>query len=433
MEARSLAERIFGKKDARLLDTLSSAAAAYHSLDDPEGSALEERVRRLRERRRGEDEPGVTALLAALGNDAYSPEPGDEKLLERALSHAQRLGRSSHQYAAIVGSMGALRLDQGRIPEGESLIRSAVEALDQVYGRELDPAMPDVALRLATLFSSHQYYAEAVRALRHSLRLKEKRWGSKSPAVAQVLHRLGQMELCDFAPDRAEKYLRKALEMAADKDFEMEVVASLGGCLHAAGKLSEAEVFYRRYLAHVEQEQGPESPRVAQSLHYLMVVLYGRGETEQGRAVLERILRLESKASKELRLEIAQRLRVFGHCLNEERFLRESLRIRESVLGKKHGLVAQSMADLAELLGDTREARSFRKRSERLTKRLRDEQRRQMTASDRALALQLGYWASMRRREGRPGDAQTLVRRAEALLSEDSGRLRSRLTGLVTV
>ncbi|MBI3924676.1 MAG: tetratricopeptide repeat protein [Armatimonadetes bacterium] len=418
--AARLAQKMFSPRDRRYSETLLAAARALHVLGDPQAHELDRKAYEACRRYTGpESESTVEALLAWVGNPgAELPAPAQEPLLRQALSHCQRSGRQDHRCAVILGRLGYLRSRAGQASEAASLTRQALSLCETLHGRELDPRrIPDMAAHLGELCLAADLPEPALDFFRCSLRYLERRHGGDSAQAAEALHRLGQLSLLSQDVDRAVRYLRRSHQL---RPSAMEVLASLGGSLHCAGELSEAEQCCRRYLSHVERELGPDSPRVAECLHHLMTVLYGQGQREQARAVLERILRLQARAPRELRLETARRLRCFGHCLNADeeaaRFLREALRIRQELLRGKHPLVGQSLADLAAYAEPgSRERRQLEKQSQRLLRKVKPEVQRMLEAEDRALISQLGYWALLLERQDRRSEARQLREKADRL------------------
>lgn len=404
--ARSRADKMFSKRDPRRLETLEALGRLRQAQWDPQGSDLQLEAYKLRRKAHGADHAATaSALLALVGDDVWG-KVTDGQLIEQAASFAQSLGRNTSRYANILGKLSQVR----NSPE---LLDSAEQICGRIYGRQVDTTMPPVARHLAELALQARRPMLAAAFLRHSLRLHEAKFGARSAQAAAILHQLGQVVMLEYDFEKAELYLRKAREFSSD----LEIVASLGGCLHAQGRFEQAEECYRIYLTHAETSQGLNSPRVAQSLHHLMTVLYARGEVAQAEAVLTRLLNLEARASKETRLEIADRLRLFGHCSNSqaEKALREATRITEQVLGRRHARTAQLQKELADHLGETREARGLAKAAERRLRKANPATRAALEVSERKLGRYLGYWAHLCWRTGDREQADRLARRAQQL------------------
>ncbi len=405
--AHQLARKMFSKRDPRRLESLEAWARLRQARWDPDGSRLQAEAYRLRLRNHGSHHVATAAALVALvGDDAWG-EVTQPELIDKAYGLAQSLERNSHRFANILGKLALQKPAESR-----EMLESAEQICARIHGRQVDTTMPPVARSLADIALAHRHHDLALAFLRHALRLCELKFRSRSQEVADVLHQLGQVAMLMSDFERAEKYLRKARDLSSN----FELAASLGGCLHAQGHLAEAEDCYRVYLSHAETAYGFTSPQVAHALHCLMTLLEGSGRSAEAETVLERLLSVVPRAPRALKLEIAERLRLFGFCAARgEGYLRHALAIRQKVLGSRHPLTAQLQRDLSDLLGEGREAKKLAKVSSRRLKRVKGEPAEQVTNSDRRLVHQLRFWVELARRSGDNESLQRLNQRSALL------------------
>ena len=153
---------------------------------------------------------------------------------------------------ASVGSLGWLRVLQGRYAAAEPLATWALTVREKMQG----PEHLDVAFELNTLATACWYqarYAEAEPLYRRALALREKALGPKHPGVADVLNNLANL-------------------------------------YRSEGKLTQAEPLYRRALA-IEEHDAPSSdhPKPWRTCSYNLA--HGRfrraGSVRRGRGALQ--------------------------------------------------------------------------------------------------------------------------------------------------
>jgi tetratricopeptide (TPR) repeat protein len=138
--------------------------------------------------------------------------------------------------------------------------------------------------------SKHNDHAAAASMYEAAVRSAEA-LGAPDARLASALFGLGRAKraLHEYAP--AEASLQRALgilEAAGDaaRDPLSLVLHGLGDLYHVQGRLREAETFYRRELALLEQINGPEHPSLARVLSNSLATIYRaqRRDDETGAA-----------------------------------------------------------------------------------------------------------------------------------------------------
>eukprot|EP00752_Nemacystus_decipiens_P012587 g11147.t1 len=237
--------------------------------------------------------------------------------------------------------------------------------------------------------------------------------------VALTLYGLGVCASRAGRMEEAERFYRRALTIQEDKlGVDNPDVATtldrLGECVSHVGRMEEAERFYRRAVTIREEKLGVDHPDVALTLQGLGACASEAGRTEEAERYYRRALAIREKLGVD-DPNVAFTLNNLGSCElktgrteEAERYYRRALIILEEKLGVDHSDVALTLNNLGSCVlttGRTEEAEMFYRRVLTI-----QEEKLEVDHPDVALTLNnLGVCAS---KTGRTEEAEKFFRRA---------------------
>lgn len=248
-----------------------------------------------------------------------------ETQLVAAEATLAELGRGNQAHRNGQFLLGGLRFHQGRIDEGERLLRLSWQP--PIDDGSLDPVL--VALRQASLAG----------------------WLREAGRFSDA------MELVDTARTIA----AERVDEVAAKGLDLDVVAA--SILRDQGQVDEARRLVNLAIARAEARDGKGHGRHADLYRELGVVEQYRGELEAARAALQTALTIDRKLSGEDHPDVETSL--FAVAMNEvERgnwseaatLLREVLARDEERFGERHPYPALTKSQLATVLGNLGQA-----------------------------------------------------------------------------
>ncbi len=194
--------------------------------------------------------------------------------------------------------------------------------------------------------------------------------------------------------------------------------------LQALARYSEAELIFRRALAHDEGSHGPDHPVVAIRLNNLALLLRETNRLTEAEALYRRALEIDeanygsdhSEVATDLN-NLAVLLQVTDRQAEAEALLRRALAIGEASEGPDHPHVAIRLNNLAELLRDT--GRLIE--AEPLYRRALSIHEASFGPDHPRVATQLNNLAVMLGATGRLAEAEPLLRRALAITEANYG------------
>ena len=229
------------------------------------------------------------------------------------------VGRKHPLVAQSWSNLATIRLDAGRYPAAESLIKRAL-AIRQAHSQS-HPASHAATLRSlaeVVLAAGRSYEAETI--YRQAADIYEKAFGPNDPQLALTLTFLGRLHIECGQHGSAQQVLARAVEIqdrrGDARDAAVALTFNTYGNLHAArNNFEQAEAFYGRALKVQRDVLGGDHPDVAATL-----VLFGD-------ATLTR-----------------------GDHGSAEKSYRKALEICRKQLGEGHKSVAEGMHRLAKLM-----------------------------------------------------------------------------------
>jgi serine/threonine-protein kinase len=252
--------------------------------------------------------------------------------------------------------------------------------------------------------------------LQDALRIRRSVHGSASEETAQALKNLAELtrRLRDLSSAEAlarESIGIRAKVLGTDHPRYLETLNTLALVLHESGRLREAEKLFLEVIASRARLRSVEhlETAVLSNLGGLYRDLGEAGEAEKYLRECVQIRR-QTLGSVHPRLalalmKLAAAVRKQGRLGDAESLAREAVAINEKLFGESSPVVAGPLTGLAEVLSDKGDYR----RSERLLERASLIQQTTAGANVRDMEPEL-VLASVREREGRFAEAETLVR-----------------------
>ncbi len=225
-------------------------------------------------------------------------------------------------------------------------------------------ATDGLQLKMGNGYSSLGKWAEAEIALKKALHQLEASKGQDSLEVADVLNRLGVVQLQQQLLTDAEQTLRRALTIreaklnAADPQLG-ETYNNLGFMYQSTGKNQDAESFYRK--AVLNQEAAKDTPYTAlyDSLSNVATLVQKNGKLQDAEPLWNKLLAVAEKGFGKDSPQYATGLNSLGmlamsarNFAASEKLFNESLAIREKKLGANHLQTAESANNLAVALAN---------------------------------------------------------------------------------
>jgi serine/threonine-protein kinase len=134
---------------------------------------------------------------------------------------------------------------------------------------------------------------------------------------------------------------------------------NVGYAHYGAGRMAEAERWYRRALDIQRERLGPDNPEVATTLNNLGLALLERGAFDEAREAYAQVLAIDRATLDADHPFIAislnnhaKTLQALGRYDEAEAAFREALAIRRRSLGARHAMIAQNLNNLGALASD---------------------------------------------------------------------------------
>jgi tetratricopeptide (TPR) repeat protein len=211
------------------------------------------------------NEDGIAWVLGSLGN-LYSDQGKlneAEKMYERALQGKEKvLGAEHTSTLDTVHNLGVLYTDQGKLDEAEKMYKRALQGLEKALGAEHTSTLGTVN-NLGILYRNQGKLSEAEEMYERALQGKEKALGAEHTSTLSTVNNLGVLYWKQGKLSEAEKMYERALQgrekaLGAEHISTLDTVNNLGILYRNQGKLSEAEKMYERALQGYEKALGPE-------------------------------------------------------------------------------------------------------------------------------------------------------------------------------
>jgi tetratricopeptide (TPR) repeat protein/tRNA A-37 threonylcarbamoyl transferase component Bud32 len=249
-------------------------------------------------------DPGVQAELFHTLGSVYQRLGNYERaagLLQSALDRRRNLPeRSDADIADSLVSLGLLRVDEAKHPEGYRLIREGFESAKA----RLPPSHPVVAtatIALGRVYYEQGKYAEAIPVLEGAMRLYERSAGSEpTQELAAAMTQLANAHYYAGHPDAADALNRRVLEidrrLHGDRHPAVaDDLINLGATEFDRGRYREAERYRRDALDIIRTWYGEQHPETASALTLLAQALIFQRQFDEATSLLQSALATHEK------------------------------------------------------------------------------------------------------------------------------------------
>lgn len=353
----------------------------------------------------GPDDPGIAQSLSRLGMIArrLGPQDAAESYYREALAHRVAQAEVSVQTAEAWKNLGLVLHEQGEYGEAEETYRKALDMQQEIYG-EIHPAVSTTLNSLASLLQTTGSYDESEALHRRALGIREAIYGSDHPRVATSLVNLSGALLAQGRAAEGVAASRRALQirtaaLGPQHPNTATALNELGRGLRDLGHYDEA----RRYFVEVEsiyaERLGPGHLWVGIALANIGRVELLAGRSVQADSVFRRaldIMRADEAASRHsapVLVQLGRALLAQQRATEAEVVLREGLTLTEQILSDDHIDVAKARASLGDALarqGRDAEAESLLERAERVLSEAPGADAEREFARVRAILSELG-------------------------------------------
>lgn len=259
------------------------------SLQDYAGALpLYERALSYARRYEGDnDSLDVAKALYHLGN--FHVETGAYDLAEPLLTRSQSIAAKAalpdelllHRVRLALGKLAG---DKGDFERAEQLLSTGIAALTRLCGQD-SPEVAGALLTLAELLCQTHAFARAESAVRRALKIFDAQFPLTHPRRAQAQELLGRLRELRGDAAGSKKLLEQTLylrEQAFGKEHPQVAMSlmALADFARRADQLKEAEALYKRAVAIVQKNFGPDNYRMADILLGLAAVYLKSGNTE---------------------------------------------------------------------------------------------------------------------------------------------------------
>ncbi|QWF69871.1 tetratricopeptide repeat protein [Methylomonas paludis] len=256
---------------------------------------------------------------------------------------------------------------------GDYLLNSNVKAAGENYQKALviqeklvqDPAqLTQLELKLAKTYSLSGQWPAAELALKKVLRQLDAGKDKDTLEIADVLNRLGVVELQQKLLADAEQALRRSLtireaHMNASDAGLGETYNNLGYMYEAMGRTVDADGFYRKAIANQESAAEPRYQALYDALTNLAALLQKQGKLQESEPVWKKLLTVAETGFGKDSVQYATALNNLGllglaarNYPAAEKFLQEASTICEKKLGINNLLTAEVANNLAVALAN---------------------------------------------------------------------------------
>ncbi|HYU34031.1 MAG TPA: tetratricopeptide repeat protein [Thermoanaerobaculia bacterium] len=255
---------------ARLLDTLGGIHTELALFD--EARPLLTEALEIRERLLGKEDPEVAETLVRLGALAHLSGKGDAvALFRRALAIREaRFGGEHQEVADVLNKLGVALAARGRFDEAEAALSRSLALEERLWGKD-DPRVAKVLHNLSGIALHRGRTAEAERLLSRALAIREKALAADDPDLAGSLEALALVRRKQGRLEEAAELLER-LVVTAEKVYGPEhpacarALLNLGLVRQSLGEDAAARRLLERARAIYEAKVEPTHPELVKTL-----------------------------------------------------------------------------------------------------------------------------------------------------------------------
>ena len=285
------------------LTTLENLGAAYTQAGKfTEAFALLEQVRDRRVEQLGNDDPRTIGTWERLAG-AYSTagkNPEAIALYEKVLdAQRQKHGDGHPQVIMTMVNLGLAYQAGYKMKQALALYEKARDAAVPRLGAE-HPHTLTVLYVLGNMYRAYKRLPEAIALAEQVREGRQRILGADHPDTVSALVLLAQAYQDDGKPDKALPLFQQAAAGIEKLEFELLnsrwIVRNLCKCHERQGQYEHAEVWWRKWLTHVEKTAGPDSESYYTDLEGLGTNLLGQKRPADAELIFrERLAILQKK------------------------------------------------------------------------------------------------------------------------------------------
>ncbi|QRV94760.1 nephrocystin-3 protein [Ceratobasidium sp. AG-Ba] len=224
---------------------------------------------------------GCTASLLAWSVIEYKETKEDLVYRRILLGHIDSLPGQEKRRPRLAGRFWTIYMENGRIEDGEPLVKAENEANLKALGRH-HPYTLLSTQRVALALFRQGRPREAESLQREVLQVGKKVWGSEHPETLTAMSCLAKTYGLEWRWKEAEVLFREVVEIGKRVRSNghvrsLRAASNLAGAYSMQGKFLEAEAIIQETLAVAKQELGDDHP---ETLRYIeqMSTIYGEQE-----------------------------------------------------------------------------------------------------------------------------------------------------------
>ena len=286
---------------ARLLDTLGGIDTELGLYDD--ARPLLNEALALRERLRGRGDSGVADTLVHLGSLARLSGQGDAvPLFQRALAiREDQLGPEDPAVADVLSKLGTALAARGRFTEAEATLRRALALSERLWGQN-DPRVAKVLHNLSGIAYYREDMAEYERLLQRVLTIREATLPADDLDLAGSREALALLRLKQDRPAEAAQLLER-LAATCEKVYgpwHPELAKTLLNLGLARADLRQDEAargLFERALAITERSLKPVHPQHVRALATLANFHFARERCAEAAPLYRLLLALHAQGA----------------------------------------------------------------------------------------------------------------------------------------
>ncbi|MCC7373052.1 MAG: serine/threonine protein kinase [Verrucomicrobiales bacterium] len=346
-----------------------------------------------------------------------------EKMQRSALDLADRIyGHRHTNMVVVMGELGGLLNDVGRLPEATNLLGQAISMSRELAGDD-HPLTAEAMRRQGIVFADLGKYPEAEQLLAPATEIMVRQLGVDDPRTLRCRHNLASLFFRQGKLAKMEKVvlanLADAKRALGNEDpLTLNISATLALLRQSQGRFEEAEVLHSAILETKRKILGEDHPNTLLSMDYLALVQSALGRFSEAETLTRSALDIFARTSKgqsgwelALRNNHAEHLRNLGRHAEAEAEYHKVLETAEKTTTPTDPTVLatrENLAILREFQGRLSEAESIL----RDLLRIRAEE---LSANDPDLAITRSHLAGILLAAGKFNEAGTLARESFAV------------------
>lgn len=304
-------------------------------------------------------------VLEKLGNLFTASNPkAAETFYQKALTIGDKQTSQDHQQNNLQIKLASVLTVEGKWPDADLVLKKVLKSIETVKGPD-SLEVADILNRLGIVQLRQQLLTDAEQSFTRALAIREKIPSFSGNILGETYNNLGFLYQSLGKNQEADAAYRKAIfnqETAKDGSSSQlyDSLSNLATLLQKQGKASEAEAYFKKLLVVSEKVFGKESAQYAQGLNSLGMLALGAKNYAVAEQLFNGSLLIREKklgVSHILTAEAANNLAVAmanqGKRLQAMLLMRRAAAISEMVLGNNDPLTQQRwqsllMLDVAE-------------------------------------------------------------------------------------